>query len=185
LTSWSESKIKITKKCTFWLWTSSEVNYINRQISFRSLLKIFSSSLISCMSFAVLKIAVKMLYITTLYHFSFFLIFINSKICCQIFWCFRRSSVIISDIIIMIMLNFDWDIVMMTIMMLRVADLKTLLMLFLIEIKSNVLTTVINVIIRHLFLYDKMFCNVVVIFDLIFWTVIYIKVFRLFLSAVT
>ncbi len=39
---------------------------------------------------------------------------------------------------------------MMTIMMLRFADLKTLLMLFLIEIESSVLTTVIDVIIRCL-----------------------------------
>jgi len=39
---------------------------------------------------------------------------------------------------------------MMTIMMLRFTDLRTLLMLFLIKIESSVLTTVIDVIIRCL-----------------------------------
>ncbi len=91
--------------------------------------------------------------VTTLYHFSSFLTFMNSKTCCQIFWCFKRSSVITSGIVIMTMLNFDWDIVMMTIMMLRFADLRTLLMLFLIEIESSVLTTVIDVIIRCVYIY--------------------------------
>ncbi len=60
------------------------------------------------------------------------------------------SSAVTSDMIVMIMLNFNWDIIMMTIMMLRFADLKTLLMLFLIKIKFSVLTTVIDVIIRCL-----------------------------------
>ena len=57
---------------------------------------------------------------------------------------------ITSDMIVMTMLNFDWDIVMIIIMMLSFADLKTLLMLFLIEIESSVLTTVVDVIRRCL-----------------------------------
>ncbi len=88
-----------------------------------------------------------------------------------------------SDIIVMIILNFDWDVVTVTIIMLRFADLRTLLMLFLIKIKFSVLTTVIHVIIRCLFLYVVTFCNVIMIFNLMFWTVIHVKTFRLFLSA--
>ncbi len=52
--------------------------------------------------------------------------------------------------IVITMLNFDWDIVTVIIMMLRFTDLRTLLMLFFIEIKSNILITVIDVIIRCL-----------------------------------
>ncbi len=55
-----------------------------------------------------------------------------------------------SDRVVMIMLNFNWDIVTVTIIMLRFADLRELLMLYLIEIEFNVLTIVINVIIRCL-----------------------------------
>ncbi len=48
------------------------------------------------------------------------------------------------------MLNFDWDIVTVTIIMLRFVNLRILLMLFLIEIESSVLTIVVDVIIRYL-----------------------------------
>jgi len=58
--------------------------------------------------------------------------------------------VVISDRVVMIMLNFNCDIVTVTIMMLRFADLRTLLMLFLIEIEFSVLTTVVDIIIRCL-----------------------------------
>ncbi len=57
---------------------------------------------------------------------------------------------VISDRVVMIMLNFNCDIVTVTIMMLRFADLRTLLMLFLIEIEFSVLTTVVDIIIRCL-----------------------------------
>ncbi len=56
----------------------------------------------------------------------------------------------ISDMIVMTMLIFDCDIVTVAIMMLRFADLRVLLMLFLIEIESKVFTTVFSVIIRCL-----------------------------------
>jgi len=132
---------------------------VSRQTSLRSLLKISSSSLTSCISFAVLKIAVKMSCVISFYHFSFFLTFVNSKTCCQIFWCFRRSSAITLGMIVMTMLNFDWDIVTVTIMMLRFADLRTLLMLFLIEIKSSVLTTFVDVIVSISIECSVSWCN--------------------------
>ena len=87
--------------------------------------------------------------------------FLNWLSCCWTVYCSLlkiyssitkelRSSAVISDMTVLTMLNFNWDKVTVTIMMLRFTDLRTLLMLFLIEIESNVLTTVIDVIIRCL-----------------------------------
>ena len=79
LSSLSVLNARMTDSCCFPCLASADVSYMSRHASFRSLLKVSTSSLTSCMSSLTLKIDVGISCATALYHFLSFLTSVNSN----------------------------------------------------------------------------------------------------------
>ena len=99
----------MTDLCCFSCLASADVSHMSRHASLRSLLKISTSSLTSCMPSMMLKTAVRILCATILYHFSSFLISVKSNNEFQICLCLRRSSAVPS-LVVNTMLASDCEI---------------------------------------------------------------------------
>ena len=120
------------------------------------------------MSSFVLKIDVEISCAINLYHFSFFLMFVNLNDEFHTYWCFKRSFAVFSQVInTMLTSNYE-TITIKTSKLSIFAAFSALLTLFCMSMALIVIVSVFDIITKHLSLYEIDW-TVVFDFEVFFW----------------